>query len=86
MTVQKTSNKPKTQLTIDVLLFVLFTVVVLSKLIEIIIPPFILHFHFMFHVFHAIAGFVMCGVVAYHLYLHWAWIKAQFKRMLTGQP
>jgi hypothetical protein len=85
MTIQKTPIKPRTQLTIDVLLFVLFTVVVLSKLLEIIMPPFILHFHFMFHVLHAVAGFAMCGVLAYHLFLHWAWIKAQFKRLLAGQ-
>lgn len=84
MTVQKTPIKPRTQLTIDVLLFVLFTVVVLSKLLEIIMPPFILHFHFMFHVLHAFAGIGMCFVVAYHLYLHWAWIKAQFKRLIAG--
>lgn len=81
---EKTSFKPKTQLTIDVLLFILFTVVVLSKLFEIMVSPQIFHFSFMFHVLHAVSGFLLFAVVAYHLYLHWAWIKAQFKRLLAG--
>ena len=85
MTIQKPAIKPKTQLSIDVILFILFTIVVLSKLIEIIIPPFVVHIHFIFHVLHALAGIAMCGVVAYHLFLHWTWIKAQFKRLLAGQ-
>ncbi len=84
MTIQKTPIKPRTQLTIDVLLFVLFSIVVLSKLLEIIIPPFIVHIHFMFHALHGVAGIAMCGVVAYHLYLHWSWIKVQFRRLIEG--
>lgn len=45
-----------------------------------------LHIRFMFHALHGIAGIAMCLVVAYHLFLHWAWIKAQFKRLIGGQP
>ncbi len=85
MTVQKPPNKPRTQLTIDVLLFFLFTVVILSKLLEIIFPPFVFHIHFMFHLLHALAGIGMCFVVAYHLYLHWPWIKVQFRHLIEGQ-
>jgi hypothetical protein len=85
MTVQKTPIKPRTQLTIDVLLFVLFTIVILSKLFEIITPFFVFHFHFLFHVMHVTAGIAMCGVVAYHLYLHWSWIKVQFRHLFEVQ-
>jgi hypothetical protein len=85
MTVQKTSIKPRTPLMIDALLFVLFTMVVISKLFEALLPRPFGHFRFMLHILHGVSGIGMCGVVAYHLFLHWSWIKVQFRHLIGGQ-
>jgi hypothetical protein len=60
--------KPRTHLMIDLLLFALLLIVVISALIE-------------QHDIHEIAGIAMCLAITVHLLAHLPWIRSQLSRL-----
>jgi hypothetical protein len=81
------SVKPKTHLTLDVLLFALYLTVMCSALVEHTAVPRNSHLGFMLHFIHGISGIIMSAVIGVHLALHLPWIRSQLRKIFHGsQP
>lgn len=77
--------KPRTHLMIDLLLFALLVIVVISALMEHTAPQAETHVRFMFHAIHEVAGIAMCLTISLHLLIHLPWIRSQLMRWLKSQ-
>ena len=76
--------KPRTQLTVDALLFGLLSLVTLSALMEHAgTSP--AHTRFEWHMLHGIAGTGMCLTLSIHLLMHLPWIKSQVAQLFGNR-
>jgi hypothetical protein len=77
--------KPRTHLTIDLVLFALLVTVAFSAWMEHTASEDATHARFMFHALHGVAGIGMCLTVSLHLLLHLPWIRTQLPRLFKSQ-
>lgn len=73
--------KPKTQLKLDLFLFVLLILVTLSTLIEHLFVVEGTHIQFTLSRIHGVSGILMSVTIGVHLLLHMPWIRSQLSRL-----
>jgi hypothetical protein len=73
---------PRTNLLLDLILFTLFTTVLISGLAVNFFVPETADSYLDWHRVHGGSGIALGVLIALHLVLHLAWIKCQFSRLV----
>ncbi|MDR3686935.1 MAG: DUF4405 domain-containing protein [Coriobacteriia bacterium] len=88
--IRKLRSLSRFNLVVDILLFVVFTVVMLTGLMvsRVVVPAFGLSVPFgpTWRILHSLAAKVLLLVLGLHVGLHWRWIVTATKRWLAPAP